>query len=134
MTNDFNMPVTPHRLELMDGRILPFPAWRMWSASDESGVFMTTSAGTLIVTGEDLHIGKLSLEGGELYVDGRVTSISYEDHSEPSGRLFQPSVRIGHGHPCHGAAPHVPPVDSAGSGRRGPGTTCCGRCGCGTPD
>ena len=55
---------------------------------DESGVIMTTSAGTLIVTGEDLHIGKLSLEGGELYVDGRITSISYEDTPNRQGGFF----------------------------------------------
>ena len=33
MTNDFNMPVTPHRLELMDRAHLTVSAWRMWSAS-----------------------------------------------------------------------------------------------------
>ena len=55
---------------------------------DESGVIMTTSAGTLIVTGEDLHIGKLSLEGGELFVDGRIDSISYEDDPNRQGGFF----------------------------------------------
>ena len=79
MTNDFNMPVTPHRLELMDRAHLTVSGVEDVERFDESGVIMTTSAGTLIVTGEDLHIGKLSLEGGELYVDGRITSISYED-------------------------------------------------------
>ena len=59
----------------------------MWSASTRA-VSLTTSAGTLIVTGEDLHIGKLSLEGGELYVDGRITSISYEDTPNRQGGFF----------------------------------------------
>ena len=52
---------------------------------DESGVIMTTSAGTLIVTGEGLHIGKLSLDGGELQVDGRVEALTYEEQQAPRG-------------------------------------------------
>ena len=42
----------------------------------------------LIVTGEDLHIGKLSLEGGELFVDGRIDSIAYEDAPNRQGGFF----------------------------------------------
>ena len=52
---------------------------------DETGIVMRTSAGTLIVTGSDLHIGKLSLEGGELHVDGHIDGIQYED-DEGNGR------------------------------------------------
>ena len=44
-----------------------------------SVVIMTTSAGTLIVTGEDLHIGKLSLDGGELLVEGHIDGLNFED-------------------------------------------------------
>ena len=51
---------------------------------DENEIVMTTSAGTLIVTGESLHIGKLSLDGGELHVDGRIDSLLYEDADRPS--------------------------------------------------
>ena len=51
---------------------------------DENEIVMTTSAGTLIVTGESLHIGKLSLDGGELHVDGRIDAIAFED--APIGR------------------------------------------------
>lgn len=55
---------------------------------DESCIVTTTSAGTLIITGEELHIGKLSLEGGELHVDGRIDSISYEDPAVGRGGFF----------------------------------------------
>ena len=88
MTNDFNMPVTPHRLELMDRAHLTVSGVEDVERFDESGVIMTTSAGTLIVTGEDLHIGKLSLDRGELHVDGRIDSVSYEDGGQERGGLF----------------------------------------------
>ena len=57
---------------------------------DENAIVMSTCAGTLIVTGEGLHIGKLTLEGGELNVEGRIDSLEYED-TEPrssSGGFF----------------------------------------------
>ena len=59
---------------------------------DESCIVTTTSAGTLIITGEELHIGKLSLDGGEMQVDGRIDAVTYEDTEVRQGsflsRLF----------------------------------------------
>lgn len=55
---------------------------------DENCIVMSTCAGTLVVTGDALHIGKLSLDGGELLVDGHIESISYEDEQPVRGGLF----------------------------------------------
>jgi len=55
---------------------------------DETGIVLSTSAGVLTVTGEDLHIGKLSLDGGELHVDGRIDTLSYEEPTAPRGSLL----------------------------------------------
>ena len=52
MTNDFNMPAAPHRLELTDRAHLTVSGVEDVERFDESGVIMTTSAGTLIVTGK----------------------------------------------------------------------------------
>ena len=52
---------------------------------DENCIVMSTCAGTLVVTGEGLHIGKLSLDGGELQVDGRVEALTYEEQQAPRG-------------------------------------------------
>ena len=87
MTNDA-FPASPQRIELSGRESLTVSGVEDVERFDESSVIMTTSAGTLIVTGEDLHIGKLSLEGGELYVDGRITSISYEDTPNRQGGFF----------------------------------------------
>ena len=88
MTNEFNMPAAGHRLELTGREHLTVSGVEDVERFDESGVIMSTSAGTLIVTGEDLHIGKLSLEGGELFVDGRNDSVSYEDTPNRQGGFF----------------------------------------------
>ncbi len=58
---------------------------------DENMIVMSTSAGTLVISGEGLHIGKLTLDGGELHVDGRVDAMSYEETVRGGGlfgRLF----------------------------------------------
>lgn len=46
---------------------------------DESVITLTTEQGDLIIRGENLHIKKLNLEGGELFVDGYIESLSYEE-------------------------------------------------------
>lgn len=48
------------------GNSYPSPAWRRWESFDENTIIMTTVKGTLVVRGEDLHIEKLSLDGGDL--------------------------------------------------------------------
>ena len=88
MTNEFNMPAAGHRLELTGREHLTVSGVEDVERFDENGVIMSTSAGTLIVTGEDLHIGKLSLGGGELFVDGRIDSVSYEDTPNRQGGFF----------------------------------------------
>ena len=77
-----------HRLQLEGREKLSVSGVEDVVRFDENCIVTTTSAGTLIITGEELHIGKLSLEGGELYVDGRITSISYEDTPNRQGGFF----------------------------------------------
>ena len=56
---------------------------------DENTIVMSTTRGTLVIRGEDLHIEKLSLDGGDLKVEGNVDSLTYEDGGrDRSGGLF----------------------------------------------
>ena len=60
---------------------------------DENTIVMLTVKGTLVVRGEDLHIEKLSLDGGDLRVEGVVDSLSYEDDSRERGGFFARLLR-----------------------------------------
>lgn len=90
--NEYSSTMAAHRLELDGRERLTVSGVEDVERFDETGIVMATSAGLLVVTGEDLHIGKLSLDGGELHVDGRIDSISYEEQSGGRGgwlgRLF----------------------------------------------
>lgn len=54
---------------------------------DEKEIVVSTSKGSLIVRGSELRIGKLSLDSGELKVEGYVTDLSYEEPA-PSGGIW----------------------------------------------
>lgn len=88
MKDDYTMPAQGHRLELLGRERLTVSGVEDVERFDETGIVMSTAAGTLVVTGEDLHIGKLSLDGGELHVDGRIDSVSYEDGDQSRGGFF----------------------------------------------
>ncbi len=54
---------------------------------DENQIIMATCQGELTIRGEDLHIEQLSLDGGELKVEGTVDALSYEAPRE-KGSFF----------------------------------------------
>ena len=74
-----------HRVELEGRDKLTVSGVEDVERFDETGFIMSTSVGTLVITGEDLHIGKLALDGGELQVDGRVEALTYEEQQAPRG-------------------------------------------------
>ena len=55
---------------------------------NEETITVYTSKGMLIVQGSDLHIEKLSLDGGDLSVEGEVHSLRYEEETREKGGLF----------------------------------------------
>ena len=56
---------------------------------DEGTILRTTVQGGLEIQGEGLHIEKLSLDGGDLKVEGRVNALLYEaDRGSRSGGLL----------------------------------------------
>ena len=81
-------PAMEHRLELVGRERLTVSGVEDVGRFDETGIVMSTAAGTLVVTGEDLHIDKLSLDGGELHVDGRIDSVAYEDEGQGRSGFF----------------------------------------------
>ncbi len=85
MAYDMTFPPSAHRIELEGRERLFITGVDDVDRFDENEITMRTCAGTLVVTGENLHIGKLSLDGGELHVDGSIESISYEDTRSGGG-------------------------------------------------
>jgi sporulation protein YabP len=55
---------------------------------DESEIVMSTSQGVLIVRGRELRIEKLSLDSGDVVMEGDIDRLEYEDDVKASGGLF----------------------------------------------
>ena len=75
----------PHHLILEGREQLSVSGVEEVESFDETQIVMYTTKGTLIVRGGDLHIEKLSLDGGELHVDGRIEALTYEEQQAPRG-------------------------------------------------
>lgn len=88
MPYDMTATEHTHRIQLEGRERLTVSGVEDVERFDESCIVLTTCAGTLVVSGQGLHIGKLSLDGGELHVDGRVDELGYEDAPEARGGLL----------------------------------------------
>lgn len=87
--NDYsNLSAAAHRLEISGREHLTISGVEDVERFDETGIVMSTTAGMLVIAGEDLHIGKLALDGGELHVDGRIDSVTYEEEGQSRGGFF----------------------------------------------
>ncbi|GHU97438.1 hypothetical protein FACS1894208_12770 [Clostridia bacterium] len=59
---------------------------------DETGVTMLTNSGLLMVSGHDLRIDRLSIDKGEVNIEGTIDSLQYADEQKTGGfwsRLFR---------------------------------------------
>lgn len=63
---------------------------------DSEEIFLETAAGMLMIKGSELHMSHLTVEKGEVNIDGTVDSLTYSEASSVSkqagkilGRLFK---------------------------------------------
>lgn len=55
----------------------------------EEKILLETTLGFLEVLGADLHMNKLSVETGELTIEGEISSLAYtEENTQPKGSLI----------------------------------------------
>ena len=78
----------PHKLTLNERSQLTMTGVTEVVSFDDTSVVLNTSLGTLVVQGSDLQLKTLSLDGGQVAVDGNVSSLVYEQ-TRNDGRLWQ---------------------------------------------
>ena len=85
-------PQLPHKLTLNERRQLTLTGVTEVISFDESAVVLNTSLGTMLIQGRELKLKTLSLDGGQVAVDGVVTALSYEEPRQRgswTSRLFK---------------------------------------------
>lgn len=78
----------PHKLTLDGRNRLTMTGVTEVESFDETMVVLHTTRGDLIVRGQGLHLQLLSLDGGQVHVDGTVDSLIYEDTAKENGGFF----------------------------------------------
>ena len=78
----------PHRLSLNERRELTMTGVTEVVSFEETAVVLRTALGTLLVQGKDLQLKTLSLEGGQVAVDGEVSALIYEEPRAGGWRRF----------------------------------------------
>lgn len=76
-----------HRLTLSDRKKLTMTAVTEVVSFDEDSVVLVTELGTLVIQGSGLQLKELSPSGGQVAVEGNISSLSYEEPKAPGGWL-----------------------------------------------
>ena len=80
----------PHKLQLNERKKLTMTGVTEVVSFDEAAVVLQTSLGLLIVQGQQLQLKNLSLEGGQVAVEGDINALSYEEPRQGGWRrLFR---------------------------------------------
>ena len=80
----------PHKLQLSERKVLTMTGVTEVVSFDETAVVLQTSLGLLIVQGQQLSLKNLSLDGGQVAVDGTISALSYEEPRQGGWRrLFR---------------------------------------------
>ena len=83
----------PHHVVIEDRKSLTVSGVEDVERFDENSIVLSTSKGAMVVSGENLHIEKLSLDGGDLKVDGDIDSVSYEEENVARGGFLSRLLR-----------------------------------------
>ena len=81
----------PHKLSLNERKNLTMTGVTEVVSFEDTAVVLRTNLGTLLVQGRELQLKTLSLDGGQVAVDGTISALVYEEPRQSGGwarRLF----------------------------------------------
>ncbi len=78
----------PHNVILEDRKSLMITGVSDVDSFDDQTITVYTEMGEMTIRGSGLHIGKLSLETGELNITGNIAALGYSDNREKQGGFF----------------------------------------------
>lgn len=121
-----NLAQQPHRLTLDSRSRLSITGVLEVESFDDTEILLTSTRGPMSIRGQGLHLQQLSIDGGQVLVDGSVDAISYEDDIPRGGFFARCSAD---GDPCLGAGADLCCRGCFWGWGCVWHTICCGRCG-----
>ena len=83
-----------HRISLIERQTCALTGVSDVLSFDVGEVLLETEQGMLMIKGNDLHVSRLSLEKGEVDVDGRIDSLTYSENGSAAGRAESLFARL----------------------------------------
>ena len=77
----------PHKLTLNERKNLTMSGVTEIVSFDDTAVVLRTELGTLEVQGQQLQLKTLSIDGGQVAVDGHISALYYEE-PRPAGNFW----------------------------------------------
>ena len=77
----------PHNIIMENRKSLRISGVKDIDSFSENRIVLSTVMGELVIKGDDLHIGDLAAESGDLSMTGCVNSIQYSRHSVMDGPM-----------------------------------------------
>ena len=71
----------PHKLMLTNRRTCTISGVNDVLSFDVNEILLETEQGMLMIKGNELHVSRLSLDKGEVDIDGRVDSFTYSENA-----------------------------------------------------
>lgn len=75
-----------HKVSMTNRRLCVINGVKDVMSFDVQEVRLETELGLLQIKGEDLHVSRLTLERGEIDIDGRIDSFIYMDEGSMGGK------------------------------------------------
>ena len=75
-----------HKLSLINRRSCTLTGVSDVLSFDVHEILLETDQGMLMIKGDDLHVNRLTLEKGEVDIDGKVDSFTYSEAALSSGK------------------------------------------------
>lgn len=77
----------PHAMTLKDRRMLTMTGVTEVVSFDDCAVVLHTALGKLVIHGQQLQLKTLTLEGGQVAVEGHISALIYEEPRQGGGWL-----------------------------------------------
>ena len=91
--NENNIQTKPHNVIIDNRRKMELTGVRDVSGFDEQTVSLITERGGFVIKGTGLHITRLSLDTGDVAVEGNVNAMQYTTAGTPSKGLVSKLFR-----------------------------------------
>ena len=82
---ELNSRAGQHRISLVHREVCAINGVSDVLSFDVGEVLLETEQGMLMIRGSELHVSRLTLEKGEVDIDGRIDSLTYSEQTASAG-------------------------------------------------